>query len=136
MSLRSRIKKHEGYITVPYYDSEGVLTAGIGRNLEAVPFSDDEIELMFTNDLSRARAGAKSFECYRLLNPLRQGILVEMVFQMGVTGVSKFKKFLGAANNHDWTTAAEEMLDSKWAKQTPERAKTLAKLFLRGVSER
>ena len=136
MSLRDRIKKHEGCVTVPYYDSEGIMTVGIGRNLQAVPFSEDEIELMFSNDLRRARAGAKTFECYADLDPMRQGVLTEMVFQMGVNGVSKFKKFLIAANNHDWPTAAEEMLDSKWAKQTPERAKSLAKLFLRGVSER
>lgn len=136
MSLRDRIKKHEGCVTVPYYDSEGIMTVGIGRNLQAVPFSEDEIELMFSNDLRRARAGAKTFECYVDLDPMRQGVLTEMVFQMGVNGVSKFKKFLIAANNHDWATAAEEMLDSKWAKQTPERAKSLAKLFLRGVSER
>jgi lysozyme len=112
------------------------MTVGIGRNLQAVPFSQDEIELMFSNDLRRARAGAKTFECYVDLDPMRQGVLTEMVFQMGVNGVSKFKKFLIAANNHDWAAAAEEMLDSKWAKQTPERAKSLAKLFLRGVSER
>lgn len=136
MSLRDRIRKHEGCVTVPYYDSEGIMTVGIGRNLQAVPFSQDEIELMFSNDLRRARAGAKTFECYVDLDPMRQGVLTEMVFQMGVNGVSKFKKFLIAANNHDWATAAEEMLDSKWAKQTPERAKSLAKLFLRGVSER
>lgn len=136
MSLRDRIRKHEGCVTVPYYDSEGIMTVGIGRNLQAVPFSQDEIELMFSNDLRRARAGAKTFECYVDLDPMRQGVLTEMVFQMGVNGVSKFKKFLIAANNHDWAAAAEEMLDSKWAKQTPERAKSLAKLFLRGVSER
>ena len=136
MSLRDRIRKHEGCVTVPYYDSEGIITVGIGRNLQAVPFSQDEIELMFSNDLRRARAGAKTFECYVDLDPMRQGVLTEMVFQMGVNGVSTFKNFLIAANNHDWATAAEEMLDSKWAKQTPERAKSLAKLFLRGVSER
>ena len=138
MSLRSRIKRHEGFSTVPYYDTADPprLTVGYGRNISDVPFSEDEIELMFSNDLKRARAGAQTFPVYRILNQLRQGILTEMVFQMGVGGVSKFKKFLAAANNHDWAVAAEEMLDSKWARQTPERAKELARLFLRGVSER
>ena len=138
MSLRSRIKKHEGFSTIPYYDTAFPprLTVGYGRNISDVPFSEDEIELMFRNDLKRAREGAQSFVCYVLLNPMRQGVLTEMVFQMGVGGVSRFKRFLAAANNHDWARAAEEMLDSKWAKQTPERAKELARLFLRGVSER
>jgi len=138
MSLRARIKKHEGYATVPYYDTAEPpkLTVGYGRNISAVPFSEDEIELMFNNDLSRARRGAASFTAYKDLDRTRQEVIVEMVFQMGVTGVSKFKKFLRAANDHDWATAAEEMLDSRWHKQTPGRAKELAKLFLRGVSER
>ena len=138
MRLRERIKKHEGFSTVPYYDTADPprLTVGYGRNMSDVPFSEDEIELMFSNDLRRARGNAMKFECYADLDPMRQGVLTEMVFQMGFAGVSKFKKFLAAANNHDWATAAEEMLDSKWAKQTPERAKSLAKLFLRGVSER
>jgi len=136
LSLRERIKKHEGYATVPYYDSREVLTVGYGRNLRDVPFSEPEIELMFSTDLARARAGAQTFDCYKELNKTRQDVLVEMVFQMGANGVSKFKKFLAAANDHEWVWAAEEMLDSKWAVQTPKRAKELAKLFLRGVSER
>lgn len=136
MSLESRIKNHEGLRLTPYKDSEGILTVGYGRNLEAVPFSQDEVDLMFKNDLRRARDGAESFVAYTQLNEIRKGVLIEMVFQMGVAGVSKFKKFLDAAYNRDWARAADEMLDSKWAKQTPERAKELAKLFLRGCHER
>ena len=136
MSLKERIKQHEGYVTKPYYDSEGVLTVGYGRNLEAVPFSDDELDLMFENDFARARNGAELFRGYHDLNEIRKGVVIEMVFQMGFNGVEKFKKFWLAIQDHDWARAAEEMLDSKWATQTPERAKELARLFLRGVSER
>jgi len=136
MTLKSRIKKHEGRRYEPYEDSEGILTVGYGRNLRDVPFSQDEIDLMFDNDFRRAREGAASFQCYYDLNEIRQGVLIEMVFQMGVSGVSKFKKFLHAANNHEWVRAADEMLDSKWAKQTPERAQELARLFVKGCYER
>jgi lysozyme len=55
-----------------------------------------------------------------------------MVFQMGVAGVSKFKRFLAAALAEDWQRAHDEMLDSKWAKQTPSRAKELARVFIEG----
>jgi len=127
MSLKDRIKRHEGKRFEPYEDSEGILTVGYGRNLRDVPFSQDEIDLMFDNDFLRARHGAES---------IRRGILIEMIFQMGIKGVSRFKKFLQAALLHDWARAADEMLDSKWHKQTPERAEELARLFLRGVSER
>ena len=49
-----------------------------------------------------------------------------MVFQLGMTGVSKFKNTLKAVKEEDWDTAADEMLDSVWAKQTPERANELS----------
>ena len=56
-------------------------------------------------------------------------IILEMVFQLGKTGVSKFKKMWSALKNNDYKKASEEMLDSKWAKQTPERAESLADLM-------
>ena len=136
MSLKERIKRHEGKRYQPYEDSEGILTVGYGRNLRDVRFSENEIELMFENDFRRAQGGAQSFAAYQQMNEIRRGVLTEMVFQMGVNGVSKFKKFLAAAFAHDWARAADEMLDSRWAKQTPERARELAKLFMRGTHER
>ena len=132
MSLKDRIKQHEGKRHKPYKDSEGILTVGYGRNLEAVPFSDDEIDLMFENDFRRAVDRAESFFVYHALNEARKGVLVEMIFQMGAKGVSKFVKFLDAAAEGDWQKAHDEMLDSKWARQTPVRAKELAKIFLNG----
>jgi len=132
MTLEERIERHEGRRNSPYEDSEGVLTVGIGRNLRDVPFSDDEIDLMFANDMKRARAGAETFIAYRHLSEARQNVLVEMIFQMGVGGVSKFKKFLAAALSGRVSDAAKEMLDSRWQKQTPERAKELATIFERG----
>ena len=136
MSLKERIKRHEGKRYKPYEDSVGVLTVGYGRNLRDVPFSENEIELMFENDFRNAQNGAESFIAYQQMNELRRGVLIEMVFQMGVAGVNKFRKFLAASYDRDWTRAADEMLNSKWAKQTPERAKELAKLFMRGTYER
>lgn len=132
IKLSDRIRQHEGCVLKPYLDSEGIWTAGIGRNLEAVPFSQDEVELMFQNDLRRAQNGAETLFPYSELNEVRRGVLTEMVFQMGVAGVSKFKNFLDAALHHDWQRAHDEMLDSKWAKQTPGRAKELAGIFLSG----
>ena len=52
-----------------------------------------------------------------------------MVFQLGIGGVSKFKKALKAVGEEDWDTAADEMLDSKWATQTPERATELSSII-------
>ncbi len=132
MNLRDRIKKHEGKRNKPYEDSEGILTVGYGRNLRDVPFTDHEINIMFATDFERALLGAQSLGVYQSLNDVRRGIIIEMIFQMGRNGVWKFKKFLAAAARKDWQAAHDELLDSKWARQTPERATELAELFLHG----
>mgnify|MGYP001449884353 CR=1 FL=1 len=56
-------------------------------------------------------------------------IIVEMVFQLGMGGVSKFKKMWAALQNQDYEEASVQMLDSKWAKQTPNRAQDLAAIM-------
>ena len=135
MTLASRIKQHEGRRFKPYQDIVGVWTVGYGRNMDAIPFSQDEIDLMFKNDLRRARDGAETFFVYSQLNQARREVLIEMIFQLGLVGVSKFKRFLAAATKEDWSTAAKEMLDSKWFRQTPGRAKELSETFERGGVE-
>lgn len=130
--LKQRIKLHEGKRNTPYLDSRGVLTVGYGRNLRDVPFSDRTIEVMFENDFKRAKEAAESFFVYPALSDARRGVLIEMIFQMGASKVAEFSNFLDAVEEEDWQRAHDEMLDSKWAKQTPERAKKLAKIFLKG----
>ena len=132
MSVKDRIKRHEGKRNKPYKCSEGYLTIGYGRNLETVGLSDAEIDYLFAADYQRAVELAKSFVVYETLNDVRRGVLVEMIFQMGRAGVAKFKNFLAAALRKDWDEAAAQMLDSKWASQTPRRAKELSELFRNG----
>jgi len=129
VSLEARIKLHEGRRLKPYQDTEGLWTVGYGRCMDRVLFSPDEVELMFQNDLRRARDGAETFFVYSQLNQARRGVLIEMIFQMGVGGVGRFKKFLAAALREDWSDAAKEMLDSQWFRQTPDRAKELSEIF-------
>ena len=132
MNLEQRIKLHEGCRTKPYKCSEGFLTVGYGRNMDAIPFNKAEIDLMFKYDLERARKGAETIYVYEFLNEARQGVLIEMVFQLGVNGVYKFKNFLSAALQRKWTVAANEMVDSKWHIQTRKRCEMLADIFERG----
>lgn len=133
VNTKSRIRSHEGKRYRPYRDSKGLLTVGIGRCIDRVPFSDDEIALMFQNDYMRAVGAAMTLPVYDQLNEARQGVLTEMCFQMGLAGVKGFAKFIAAAQRGDWQGAHDEMLDSKWAREdTPERAERLARIFLTG----
>ena len=138
--LKARIRDHEGYRDSVYLDSLGKATVGIGhlvqpherqRFKEGVKISAEEIEDLFLIDLNRACAGAEQLisENYRGDKRLPQQIehvIVEMVFQLGKTGVSKFKKMWKALSNGDKQEAATQMKDSRWFKQTPVRCEALA----------
>ena len=132
MTLRDRIKQHEGFRLEPYKDSLGILTVGYGRNLEAIPFTMAEVELMFESDFRRAEQGAENFSFYEGLNDARKGVLIEMIYQMGPSRVGKFRKFIAASMRRRWKEAAAEMRDSRWHSQTTKRCEELADIFERG----
>lgn len=123
---RNQIWNHEGYRRFPYTDSVGKLTIGVGRNLEDVGLTDDEVRYLFNNDFDRARDLAALLPAWHSLCDPRKAVLVNMVFQLGLSGVSKFKKMMDALARGDYDEAADQMLDSKWHKQTPRRCEELA----------
>jgi len=125
MKLLDSIKQHEGFDGKPYRDTEGFLTIGYGTKL---PISRAEAELLLNNRLEILKAELVQKEPMLLNLPIeKQEVLFEMAYQMGVNGVLKFKRMWKALENFDYIQAAVEMLDSKWAKQTPNRAEELAK---------
>lgn len=138
--LKARIRDHEGCVDNVYLDTLGKATIGIGhlvqpherqRFKEGIKISVDEIEDLFLIDLNRACAGAEQLisENYRgdkRLPQVIEHVIVEMVFQLGKTGVSKFKKMWKALSNGDKQEAATQMKDSRWFKQTPVRCEALA----------
>lgn len=132
MTLKERIKLHEGKRNRPYKDSLGVLTIGYGRNLDDVGISDAECDYLFERDFDRAQQHAARFTFFADLNKTRQGVIIEMIFQLGFAGTSRFRKFIGAIKQEDWGEAKAQMLDSRWHKQTPERCEELAEIFGRG----
>lgn len=109
---------------------KGNPSIGYGRLLCAPGgISNAEAVFLFGTDWQKAEAGAKTLPGYSGLNAVRQGVLAEMVFQLGINGVRKFAKMLDALNRDDYELAADEMLDSSWAQQTPDRARRLADLM-------
>ena len=133
-TLEERIKKHEGYMVKPYTDTLGFLTGGYGHKIlegEEVPTDQEGWEKLFQEDLEKARDGAaRLIEKNKLENLPCEAheIIIEMVYQMGEKGVSKFKKMFKALRQEpkDYEEAADQMMDSRWAKQTYSRARSLS----------
>jgi len=123
----------EGVKAHPYRDTVGILTIGVGRNLEDVGLRQDEIALMLKNDIAVADHEVRSLVLgFDGLTEPRKAVLVNMCFNMGKGRLSGFVKFLAAIAAQDWNEAASQMLQSKWATQVGGRAIRLAKMMREG----
>ena len=136
--LLESVKKHEGYRNKVYLDTLGKRTVGVGHLCVEYFWEDDkEYEESFLmeileKDLSEAIKGANELMAEHGcmdINEKAHEILIEMVFQLGKNGVSKFRNMWKALSELNYVGASYEMLDSRWAKQTPNRAKSMAKIM-------
>ena len=134
--LKARIKEHEGFRDQVYKDSLGFATIGYGhlvlptdRFTEGVTYKKKDLEEVFDSDFNIAKSNANQLISGLPLHHQAKCVIIEMVFQLGIGGVSKFKNMWRALKKNDYQTASEEMLDSKWAKQTPKRAEELSSVM-------
>ena len=132
MRLLDLVEHYEGYRRKPYRDTRGKLTIGYGRNLDDVGLSRAEALHLLANDVQAIREHLSAQPWWPQEEPVRQDVLVTMAYQMGVRGLLGFTKMLAAVNRCHWNTAALEMLDSEWARQTPKRAQELALMMKSG----
>ena len=131
--LLHRIKEHEGFRNTIYLDTLGKATIGYGHlvvddddYVEGQVYSEELLYKQFGLDFDKAFLQAQElWEDYHLPHTAQE-IIIEMVFQLGANGVSKFKNMWEALREHDFISAADEMLDSRWARQTPQRCEYLA----------
>lgn len=142
--LRERLREHEGERLVVYDDATGkplkpgmtligYPTIGVGRNLVGRGITEVESGMLLENDLmSVTRDVQHALPWMVTLAPARQSVLVEMAFQMGLRGLLGFKQTLNAVREGRYEDAARGMLTSKWARQTPARAKRLAQIMETG----
>jgi len=131
--LQNTLEHHEGLRLKPYKDSVGKLTIGIGRNLDDVGISKSEALLLLQNDIDVAINKLRTnYSWFSALSEIRQEILINMVFNMGITRFKGFKKMIHALEQADYTAASVEMLDSKWASQVGNRATELSAAMLKG----
>jgi lysozyme len=123
MNLIDTLVRHEGLRRLAYEDSVGVLTIGVGRNIEEVGLSDDEIYYLLKNDIRRCETELdNSFRWYKDLDQVRQEAMINLCFNLGITRLRKFKLALRAMEAKDYEDAADEFLDSLWATQVGQRA--------------
>ena len=130
MSLLDRIKHHEGFRSKVYKCTEGYDTIGYGFAIKDLELDEDISEMILMQKLDNlmTRIG-KTFVWWRSADSTVKDVVVEMCYQLGVSGFSKFKKTIDHLENKRYGKASAEMLDSKWARQTPNRALELSNLI-------
>ncbi len=123
------LKKHEGLRLKPYKCTAGKLTIGFGINLEA-GISKKMADEMLNIKISEVEYDLKKELSWINAHPEEvQGVLTNMAYQLGVEGLKKFNKTLSFIMLGNYKKAANEMLKSAWAKQTPARAKELSEIL-------
>lgn len=134
--ILQQIKRHEGAVKknnrhIVYQDSLGYDTIGYGRLLSR-GLSDDEAHQLLVHDANEALYHAKQFSWFEDLNHARQGVIINMIFNLGLHGFKGFRKMIRALEHGLFNVAAEEMMDSKWAKQVGKRAIELSDQMKKG----
>ena len=120
------LRGDEGEVLHAYNDHLGFATIGIGRLIDKRKgggISKEESAYLLANDIMRfSKELDQRLPWWKTLSDARRGVLLAMAFQMGVDGLLKFKNTLEAVRMGQYDKAADGMLQSMWAKQTPERA--------------
>ena len=131
--LIEQIKKHEGFRSKVYKCSLGYDTIGYGFAIKDLELDKDIADQILMRKVYELICKIQDkFRWYDDLPQEAQDVVANMCFQLGVTGFSKFKKTIALLKAHKFKKASIEMLDSKWALQTPNRAEELS-LILRNL---
>ena len=131
--VKEEIKLCEGYVNKIYKCSENFDTIFYGHKVtpedtyeHGVEYPKEMGEEVFERDFQRTLDAAERLIGDRQINNTAKEVIINMVYQIGEGGVSKFKNMWKALDNEDYGEASFQMLDSLWAKQTPARAGKLA----------
>lgn len=127
--LVESVKAAEGFRATAYQDSVGVWTVGFGTNLQELSIDRPTAERWLNEALRRCETEAARFPWYATLNPPRQRVILEMLYNLGLTRFVGFLKMLAAIERKDYAQAAEQMMSSKWASQVGVRATKLAAIM-------
>ena len=127
MRLIDSIKQHEGYVGIVYKDSLGIDTIGYGFAIKDLELDADICDIILERKLHALSDSIYiKFGWFKYMPPEIKDIVTEMCYQLGVTGFSNFRKTIAYLQDKQFKDASVEMLDSRWADQTPNRAKELS----------
>lgn len=146
-ALAADLKIAEGFRARPYLDCcgkywrdcvcarQGKLTIGYGRNLDDVGISESEAEVLLHHDAFTAEQNAiRAFEWFPSLNDGRQRAVTELIFNLGLSKFTEFKRTIAAISQGTYRAASEYLLDSLWAKQVgPTRSTRIARTLRDGA---
>ena len=128
--LIEQIKKHEGFRSRVYKCSAGFDTTGYGFAIKDLVLDEDIAEQILIRKLYDLTCKIQDrFRWFDDQPREAQDVIINMCYQLGVTGFSRFKKTIYLLEHKDYKKASYEMLESKWALQTPNRAEELSKIL-------
>lgn len=136
-ALVRQLRLHEGERLQPYRCTAGKLTIGVGRNLDDRGITRNESAMLLSNDIRLVETELiRALPWVARLDDVRQRVLLDMAFNLGVAGLLNFKRTLAEIEAGEYEKAASMMLDSKWAKQVSQRAERLSRMMVTGKDPR
>lgn len=151
MDIIEILKVEEGFREMPYFDTEGILSVAYGRNLISNPWTifeskqwskattEEKKEIGTKDVISKVNniilKLPRRIPLFGKLDHARGDFLILMSYQLGIDGVLMFRNTLSLMFQGKYDEAANEMLKSKWAQQTPKRARRMARFLMSGNSD-
>lgn len=130
--VKAAIKAEEGLKLDVYRDSLGNLTVGYGHLVRCgSKITQNVADSLFEQDFQRAVFGYDTLGLK--LDTVRRAAIIDMIFNMGVGNVQKFKRMIMHLKDRSWVQAAYELMESDYAKQVPERARRNRDRILKGT---
>ena len=132
-SFEDQLIDHEGLELKPYHCTADKLTIGVGRNIQDRGITEDEARYLLKNDIKIVEDELLTRQpVVAGLDSVRQRVLVDMGFNLGLPILMKFQNMWSAIENEDYHEAARQMMDSRWASQVGRRAERLAQAMSSG----
>jgi lysozyme len=131
--LVKQLSVEEGVRLQLYRDTKGLLTIGVGRNIQNIGIRPDEAELMLQNDIADMRKFLEQYAWYTDESDVRKAALIDLAF-MGPEKLMHFVKMIADLKAQDFTAAASEVRNSQWYKDVgPTRGERVAKMIETGA---